>query len=102
MELVKFKFMFILFILLEVLKFMLEFKVFFGNLIVGFLVIMIWNVFGILKLEMRWKSFLEGYVILVNFCFLLSERNFIIKILEEKDVGIWMIEVINSLKIMKV
>lgn len=63
---------------------------------------MTWNVSGIPKPEMRWKSPSEGYVTLVNPRFLLSERNLTIKTLEEKDAGIWTIEATNSLKTTKV
>lgn len=63
---------------------------------------MTWNVSGIPKPEMRWKSPSEGYVTLVNPRFLLSERNLTIKTLEAKDAGIWSIEATNSLKTTKV
>ena len=63
---------------------------------------MTWNVSGIPKPEMRWKSPSEGYVTLINPRFLLSQRNLTIKTLEEKDAGIWTIEATNSLKTTKV
>ena len=102
MESAKSKFTFISFILSEAPKFTLEPKVPSGNLTAGFPVTMTWNVSGIPKPEMRWKSPSEGYVTLVNPRFLLSERNLTIKTLEEKDAGIWTIEATNSLKTTKV
>lgn len=63
---------------------------------------MTWNVSGIPKPEMRWKSPSEGYVTLINPRFLLSQRNLTIKTLEEKDAGIWTIEATNSFKTTKV
>lgn len=63
----------------------------------GFLVILIWNVFGIFKLEVMWKNLLGENVFVDDFCYLFSEGKFIIMLLEEKDVGMWMLEVINFL-----
>ncbi|XP_022805350.1 hemicentin-1-like [Stylophora pistillata] len=85
----------------EAPKFTLEPKLPSGNLTAGFPVTMTWNVSGIPKPEVRWKSPSDGYVTLDNPRFLLNQRELTIKTLEEKDAGMWTIEATNSLKTTK-
>lgn len=87
--------------MLEAPKFTLEPKLPSRNPTAGFPVTMTWDVSGIPKPEVRWKSPSEGYVGSDNPRFLLNEGKLTIKSLEEKDVGMWTIEATNSIKTTK-
>lgn len=86
------------FLPLDAPKFTLEPKLPARNPTAGFPVTLTWNVSGIPKPEVRWKSPSGENVTSDNPRFMLSEGKLTITSLDEVDVGMWTLEATNPLQ----
>ena len=89
------------FLLLDAPTFTLEPKLPSANPTAGFPVTLTWNVSGIPKPEVRWKTPSGENVTADDPRFLLSEGKLTITSLEEKDAGMWTLEATNPLQTTK-